>query len=148
MVDYQLSFQNLSSNRLSFNYVVIVAKYEGQLVWVRKFGSNSWEIPGGHIEEGETPEFAAKRELWEETGAIEFKIVPICDFEIKTNESTSYNRLFFSDIQKLEKLPALEIEEILFCNQTPSVLTHGKIQLELIQKANETLESNINTLGI
>ncbi|CAG7646563.1 NUDIX domain-containing protein [Paenibacillus allorhizosphaerae] len=28
-----------------------------------------WDIPGGHIEPGETPEEAVKRELYEETGA-------------------------------------------------------------------------------
>jgi len=29
---------------------------------------NSWCIPGGHIEFGEHPETAVKREVWEETG--------------------------------------------------------------------------------
>ena len=40
----------------------------------------TWEIPGGHIEPGESPEEAARRELFEETGAAEFTIRPIFDY--------------------------------------------------------------------
>ncbi|MEV4513005.1 NUDIX domain-containing protein [Dactylosporangium sp. NPDC049525] len=33
-----------------------------------KVSPNQWAMPGGKIEEGETPEEAARREVWEETG--------------------------------------------------------------------------------
>ncbi len=29
---------------------------------------STWEFPGGHIDAGETPEVAARREIWEEAG--------------------------------------------------------------------------------
>jgi ADP-ribose pyrophosphatase len=51
--------------------VVAVAPDEG-LVLVRQFRPAVWEttleLPSGHVENGETPETAARRELLEETG--------------------------------------------------------------------------------
>ena len=38
---------------------------------------NGWDISKGHIEDGETPLEAAKRELYEESGASDFKIEPL-----------------------------------------------------------------------
>jgi len=47
---------------------VVIIKNE-RIVMVRQFykGEQLWTFPGGSIEEGETPEEAAVREVYEET---------------------------------------------------------------------------------
>lgn len=40
------------------------------------YGSGHWEFPKGHIEAGETEEETVKREIFEETGINDIKIIP------------------------------------------------------------------------
>jgi ADP-ribose pyrophosphatase len=56
------------------DYVAVVARTaDGRILLVRQHrpvvGHESIELPSGHIDAGETPEQAARRELLEETGA-------------------------------------------------------------------------------
>lgn len=47
-----------------------------------KYGDNQWDFPGGGIDEEETPETAVLRELKEELGSSNFKIIkqsPVVD---------------------------------------------------------------------
>lgn len=46
------------------------------MVWHSR--RNGWEMPGGHVEEGETSEQAAKREFLEEAG-YEIEVVAVRD---------------------------------------------------------------------
>src|SRR5271154_83536 len=59
----------------SSDFVTIVAvTTEGKLLLVRQFrpaaGQATLEVPSGHVEKGENPEIAARKELLEETGHV------------------------------------------------------------------------------
>ena len=74
----------MESNDTSDAVIIVVAhktKKETVLVVERsktdEWKPLHWSLPGGHIMKGETPYFAAKRELKEETG-LEAKDISIC----------------------------------------------------------------------
>ena len=52
--------------RQPYRFVVILSFCGEQLVLSRHKQRTTYETQGGHIEPGETPEQAARRELWEE----------------------------------------------------------------------------------
>lgn len=99
--------------------VVCVCTYNGKGVYSKHKERKTWEIPGGHIEEGETWLETAERELYEETGAIEIEVEPICLYSIST-----YALLCYANIKKFEKLPNFEMEEIGLFEDEPDNLTY------------------------
>ena len=50
------------------NVGIIICNQRGQVLWARRFGQHSWQFPQGGIKEGESPEQAMYRELYEEVG--------------------------------------------------------------------------------
>ncbi len=50
------------------NVGIVICNAHGQVLWAKRFGQNSWQFPQGGIQEGETPEQAMYRELYEEVG--------------------------------------------------------------------------------
>lgn len=121
-------------NRL-LKYVIIAANYQpNNWIFVQHRERNTWEIPAGHIEKGETPTEAAKRELFEETGAICYSIFPLCDYSVKQNFKKQYGRLFIAHVEKLGDLPNFEIEKIIISDTMPSNLTYSAIQTFLFDK--------------
>lgn len=101
------------------NRVVIVCKYNNKWVFCKHRERDTWEIPGGHIEEGESWGEAAKRELYEETGAVKFDIKPVCLYSI-----SKYGILCYATIEELKELPESEIEKIGFFDDIPENMTY------------------------
>lgn len=118
-------------------YAVIMAKWQGRWVFCRHKDRATWEIPGGHREHGETPMEAATRELYEETGASDAIITPVCLYSFQ-----KYGALFYAEIKNLESIPAeSEIKEIAFFDSIPEALTYPHIQPYLFQRVNAWLQS-------
>jgi len=61
-------------DKLSVSAVFLVAISSGGMLVTRN--ERGWDIPGGHLEKGETPYGALKREVMEEVGALIKKAEP------------------------------------------------------------------------
>ena len=75
-------------------YVVVFTRYRGKLLLSRLRQRDTWETQGGHIEPGETPEQAARRELWEESGAGEFTLIPLCGYRAGDETGSAAGAVF------------------------------------------------------
>ncbi len=116
-------------------FAVIVSKYKGRWVFCKHKERNTYECPGGHREENELIYNTAKRELFEETGAIKYILEPVCVYSVKKDNEESFGMLYFADIFEFDKLPDLEIEKIEFFDELPKCWTYPLIQPLLLKKA-------------
>ncbi len=118
--------------RICFGFSVIAARYNGKWVFCRHKKRSTWEIPGGHIEAGETPFDAAKRELMEETGANIFRLEELKPYEVEIDGRKSYGMLFLAEIDTLGVLPSeSEIGEVFLMDDFPADPTYPEIQIHL-----------------
>ena len=116
----------------AYKYVVVLSEYQGKILLSRHKKRTTWETQGGKIEPGETPLMAAKRELYEESGAVDFEIEPLCDYwagEVQTKEEGN-GRVFLAKVKKLSAMPESEMAEV----RTFEKLTYPAITPTLFER--------------
>jgi 8-oxo-dGTP diphosphatase len=122
-------------------YSVISARFESRWIFVRHQMRSTWEIAGGHIEEGETSLQAAGRELMEETGALRFNLDCIATYSVTMNGETGWGRLYIAEVFEIGSIPDIsEIAEMKLDDHLPENLTHPDIQPHLFNKTVEYLK--------
>ena len=132
-------YEDVSDELLKF--AVIISKTNGKWVFCKHKERETYEVPGGRREVGESILETAKRELVEETGAIDFDMKPLCVYSVKgktrVNENEndeSFGMLYFADIYSLGEINS-EMEKILITDTLVKDWTYPLIQPKLIDEA-------------
>lgn len=136
----EVKFYDKADDQL-LKFAVIIARTNGKWVFCKHRERDSYEVPGGHRESGEDILTTARRELREETGAVDFTITPICVYSVKGKtkinmniDDETFGMLCIADIFSFEELHS-EIESILITDHLVKNWTYPLIQPKLLEEA-------------
>ncbi len=115
----------------SCEFVVVLSRQDGVLLLSRRRDRTTWETQGGHVEPGETTLEAARRELYEESGALEYELTPLFDYSFGSGRG----RVYAADVKRLGPLPPSEMAEVRRFDSLPAELTYPQITPVLFSRA-------------
>ena len=126
-------------------FAVIITEYQGKWVFCKHKDRDTLEVPGGHREPGEDIEETARRELYEETGALRYTIEPLGIYSVTSpahfDGTETFGKLFYAQVEEFEEELHSEIEKIVIMDELPENWTYPEIQPELLrfwEKRNQT----------
>ncbi len=132
-------YEDIDDRLLKF--AVIISKANGKWVLCKHKERNTYEVPGGHRENGETILETARRELNEETGAVDFVLTPVCVYSVtgktrisENQDDETFGMLYYTDISAFEDIHS-EIERIIIIEELEVDWTYPLIQPKLIEEA-------------
>ena len=135
----EVKFYNSVDDSL-LKFAVIVSQSNGKWVFCKHKERDTYEVPGGHREAGESILETAKRELQEETGAIRFDMKPLCVYSVtgktRVNDAgeESFGLLCYAEITEFATELHSEMEKIVLLGELPEEWTYPLIQPKLIEK--------------
>ena len=124
-----------------YKYVVVCSNYQGNWLFSRHKKRTTWETQGGHVEPGETPLQAAKRELYEESGVTKAEVYPVCDYKGFRGPRSSHGIVFLAVVHELGELPESEMQEVRIFEELPENLTYPQMTPLLVKEAEKLLKS-------
>ena len=131
-------FYEEAEDRL-LKFAVIITKSKGKWVFCKHRERETYEVPGGHREEGEDIEDTARRELYEETGAVKFSLVPVCVYSVVQDDgddrTESFGKLYYAEVEQFEEQLHSEIEKIILMDELVENWTYPLIQPILLAEA-------------
>ncbi|MTH54455.1 nucleoside triphosphatase YtkD [Bacillus mangrovi] len=98
----QLSFEKNPFSDLP-KHVWVVCRYQGKWL-LTNHGDRGYEFPGGKVEENETADEAAIREVKEETGGIVSYIQYMGQYRVTGKEKTIIKNIYFAKVSELVHL--------------------------------------------
>lgn len=136
-------FGNLNPLR----FVVVCSFRKGQFFLSYHSAHQSWEAQSGHIEDGETPEEAASRELLEESGVSDAEIISVCDYYAYDSEGSANGRVYAAIVHQIGELPPNEMSRVQSFDALPDNLTYSKVTPVLFQEARKTVDRKYGKNG-
>lgn len=124
----------------SYKYVVVCSRCGDKWLLSRHRQRDTWETQGGHIEPGETPEMAARRELYEESGVKDAALYPVCDYLGYDAHSHANGVVFLAKIHSLGALPESEMKETRLFDALPENLTYPNVSPLLFHEVGRLLD--------
>jgi ADP-ribose pyrophosphatase len=116
--------------------IIIPLDSNGDLLFVRQYrhaaGAELLELPAGTLDQGESPEECAKREVREETGMAAGKLEPLGGFFLAPGYSTEYMHVYVATDLRHDPLQA-DADEFLTVERFPltqafAMFERGEIQ--------------------
>ncbi|MGG0719748.1 RNA deprotection pyrophosphohydrolase [Robertmurraya massiliosenegalensis] len=105
--DFHGANVRLAFNRGSFSqepkHVLVICRYDEHWL-LTKHPKRGLEFPGGKVEPGESIEEAAKREVFEETGARLNSLQFIGEYEVEDGGEAFVKAIFYGQVRTLEEM--------------------------------------------